>query len=110
VREIPYTIRSKFFRVIEDDLHRHRSQINAGLAVQIILKPGGYNGDTIVAIRSRNSLTFETDWPGRDYTRFPQRIRAAATALHYCQFQGLFRIIHKDGMLVIQAIQSKVSR
>ena len=80
------------------------------LTVQIVLEPGGYNGDTIVAIRSRNSLTYETDWLGKDYTRFPQRIRAAATALYYCQFQGLFRIIHKDGMLVIQAIQSKVSR
>ena len=109
MHEILYTIRSKFFRVIEDDLHRHRSQINAGLAIQIVLEPGGYNGDTIVAIRFSDSFTFETDWIGRDYTRFPQRIRIAIIVLHYCQFQGLFRIIHKDGILVIQAIQSKLS-
>lgn len=110
MREIPYTIRSKFLRVIEEDLHRLRSQLNVGLAVQMVLEPGGYDGDTIIAIQPGDAHAFATDWHGKDYTRFPQRIRAAATALHHCQFQGLFRIIHKDGTLVIQALQSKQLR
>lgn len=102
--EIPYTTRSRFLPVIEECLCSQRNSFTAGYPVCISLESGGYSGDTIVVVQLGNSRTFQTDWQGKDPTRFPQRIRAAATALRNYQFEGRFRITHKDGALRIQAI------
>lgn len=106
MREIPYVIRSRFLPVIGEHITRMRDKINAGLAIQISLDPGGYNGDVKVFIYSNNAHTFETDWHRSDATRFPQRIRSAATALQKCGFSGLFHIIYEDGVLAIRAINA----
>ena len=103
MREIPYVInRSRFLPIIEEHLSRLRNQLDTGLAVQIDFEIGGYNGDVTIVIHSNDAYAFQTDWPGRDYTRFPQRIRAAATALQLCGFVGMFRIIHENGVLIIR--------
>jgi hypothetical protein len=103
MREIPYVTRPQFLPIIERQLNHLRNSTK-DLTVQISLEPGGYNGDVIEAIHSGDAHTFETDWPHRDHTRFPQRIRVAAIALQQCGFIGLFRIIHEDGVLIIRAI------
>lgn len=106
MQEIPYVIRSGFLPTIEEALNRLHNLINTGCAVQIDLEPGGYNGDTIVVISTADAFTFETSWRGQDPTRFPQRIRTAATALHRCGFEGTFHIVHENGVLVICAARS----
>lgn len=39
-----------------------------------------------------------------DATRFPARIKAAATALLNCGYEGRFDISHSDGLLTIRAV------
>jgi hypothetical protein len=65
-------------------------------------KPGGYNGNVLVDIADGDE--FETDWSRPDPTRFPARIRAAATALRDIGFVGKFRVTHQDGSLTISRV------
>ena len=63
---------------------------------------GGYSGKVQVTVKDNGSSHVETDWTGKDATRFPVRIRAAATALKTCRQFGRFEIEHKDQELVIR--------
>ncbi len=62
--------------------------------------PKGYRGDIDVLITA-GLKEFEADWHYKDQTRFPQRIRAAATALRDTKHYGRFRVSHRDGVLTI---------
>lgn len=63
---------------------------------------GGYSGDFFVEVIP--GVKFESNWQGRDETRFPARIRAAATALRDTAHLGKFRVSHRDGMITITTI------
>ncbi|HOX02132.1 MAG TPA: hypothetical protein P5555_07225, partial [Candidatus Paceibacterota bacterium] len=73
-----------------------RRQHNADLGVG-----GGYSGFIRVKIEERQAREFEGDWESKDWTRFPARIRAAATALRDTGHFGTFDISHQDGKLRI---------
>lgn len=65
---------------------------------------GGYDGRVTVAIHAEDPTVFGADWEGRDPTRFPARIKAAATALLNCGCERRFELSHMGGSLTIQAI------
>ncbi len=62
---------------------------------------GGYSGSIRVKIEKSQAPVFEADWESNDWTRFPARIRAAATALRDTNTFGTFSITHQDGTLQI---------
>jgi hypothetical protein len=66
---------------------------------------GGFAGD--VAVDIFDGPEFDTDWTSSnpdEWSLFPARIRAAATALRDTGQRGRFRITHKDGALTITPI------
>ncbi|MCX5636068.1 MAG: hypothetical protein NTX52_00040, partial [Planctomycetota bacterium] len=66
--------------------------------------PGGYRGKMKVTIGEPNEKEFEANVELSDRTRFPARIRAAATALHDQGCKGRFQIQHNDGKVQITEI------
>ncbi|MCL4748495.1 MAG: hypothetical protein KJZ83_24250, partial [Burkholderiaceae bacterium] len=63
-------------------------------------KPG-YSGRVVVEIRAGDGSGFGSDFEASDPTRFPARIRAAATALFTCGCPGQFLITHRNRVLEI---------
>ncbi len=98
---IPYAIRSKFTAFCQEGITAQQEALNDGKAVQIALEAGGYPGKINVIIDAGKLTEFETDWSAGDQTRFPARIKAAATALRDCGSTGSFDISHADGVLSI---------
>jgi hypothetical protein len=75
--------------------------------LEINLKmPGGYRGNVEVAIGGPTEKEFEANVNISDRTRFPARIRAAATALRDRGCKGLFQIQHNNGKVQITKIQN----
>ena len=100
--QIRYASRSKFIDACEAVIREHQSHLAAKTPVRVKLEePGGYDGRVIVNIDSKDRDLFGTDWEGTDPTRFPARIKAAATALLNCRCDGRFEILHSDGSLNI---------
>jgi hypothetical protein len=97
---IPYVRRSRFLNDCENAIRR------GGAAevelVQFMLDKGGYAGHITVTIPDGDSGSFGTDWKASDPTRFPARIKAAATALFNCGCRGRYEVIHKNGTLEIR--------
>lgn len=79
-----------------------RTDLSRGLPLPVTLGSGGYHGRVEVVIDSDDAETFGTNWEGTDPTRFPARIRAAATALFNSACFGKFEISHEDGLLEIR--------
>jgi len=98
---IPYARRSKFTEFCQENITAQREALNAGQVIAFTLKPGGYSGKIAVTVDAGNPTHFETDWSAGDPTRFPARIKAAATALRNCGSTGRFEISHADGVLSI---------
>lgn len=99
---IPYSKRSKFLHACEIAIRRHQTKLGAGGELHVSLEPGGYHGNILVTIQSNAPFYFVTDWESSDHTRFPVRIKAAATALRNCGCKGQFEITHLDGSLTIR--------
>ena len=99
--DIPYLLRSQFLRPILERLRSSAQALNSGKTVEISLKPGGYVGDFTVTINPQVQNEFGTNSNASDPTRFPVRIRAAATALRDLGLEGRFRISYEDGVLRI---------
>jgi len=95
---------SRFVKPCEDAIRANRNRLDAGDTVEISLtgeKPG-YAERIEVEIRDNDTATFGTDWTSSDVSRFPARIKAAATALLNCGCFGCFVIEHRDGLLTIR--------
>jgi hypothetical protein len=105
--EIPHLKRpgqSTFYKPCHAGLRRGNDLLLAGpITVEFKKEQPGYPGDELVEIQSKKEETFQTDWEGRDPTRFPARIKAGATALRDEGYRGTFRIRHEGGTLVISA-------
>ena len=101
--DIAYANRSEFLEACENGIRAQRAQLDAGGAVDINLKEGGYGGEVVVTIRPNDRTSFGSDWEGADPTRFPARIKAAATALLRCGCDGRFKIWHSNGSLTVRA-------
>src|SRR5437868_4488549 len=105
--KIQFASRSKFLNTCEENIRDQYLQLENGRSVTFMLSPGGYKGQVRVMIPSAPleetaSMEFDTDWKGKDASRFPARIKAAATALRDCGYTGGFIIIHDAGKISIE--------
>jgi hypothetical protein len=98
---IPYATRSRFFEPIEEAFETARRCPDAGAPVSIVLAPGGYDGAIVVDTSHDENSGFAAEWERPDPTRFPARIRAAATVLRSRGCVGRYLITHRDGVLTI---------
>ena len=101
--DIAYATRSQFLDACEAAIRGHRAELDTGGVVHVDLKEGGYDGQVVVTIRPSDRAAFGTDWESTDPTRFPARIKAAATALLNCGCEGQFEVSHSDGSLTIRS-------
>ena len=94
MRAIPYNTKSGGYRAtIAAYLRDNEATPEDGSTVSIDLgKSGGYTGTIPVMIPVEETSAFEADWVNEDMTRFPARIKAAATALKDLGHSGTFRI------------------
>ena len=98
---IPFVTRSRFLQLIEDQVVSGRIS-GLGWPLEVRLDEGGYPGRISVEIDPEHADDFEAAWERSDPTRFPQRIRAAATWLRNHGHFGTFVIGHAhDGSLMI---------
>lgn len=88
-------IRGAFEQSWEADWHL--VQCNLG-------KEGGYEEEIAITVAAANQ--FEVGRRYRDWTRFPARIRAAATALRDCEQFGSFLITCREGNLTIERLEN----
>lgn len=93
--------RSSFLKPCVDAIRENADRLLEGATVRVELSPRGYAGCVNVTVRAEDSMQFETDWDYSDPSRFPARLKAAATALHECSCYGQFRLSHNDGLLEI---------
>ena len=100
--EIAFAIRSRFLEACENAIRKGRAELDANQAVRVELAEGGYVGRVVVTIRPENAAHFMSDWEQGDETRFPARIKAAATALLRCGCIGDFEVVHTNGLLEIR--------
>jgi hypothetical protein len=98
---IPYATRSRFFEPLHEALTAHGKCPGQGNAVTLTLSEEGYDGEIIIEISADPFDEFLSNWEGRDPTRFPARIRAAATVLRERRCFGRFLISHRQGLLSI---------
>jgi hypothetical protein len=99
--KIRYSVHSSFLLPCKAAIRNGQQALKNGATVSLDLPPGGYDGDVYVDIRSTDKQSFDTNWQNNDPTRFPVRIKAAATALKELGYVGRFRITHDDGALEI---------
>ena len=102
--DIAYSTRSQFLEACEAAIRGHRAELDAGSEVSVTLSDGGYEGRIVVTIRPNDHSFFGTDWTNTDPSRFPVRIKAAATALLNCGCAGPFEVSHTDGSLTIRSV------
>jgi hypothetical protein len=96
---IPFLIQQGKFRpVIRTAIEHTAGRFPVTVQFQI---GGGYGGSIRVKIEKSQSLEFQADWESQDWTRFPARIRAAATAPRDTGHFGTFDISHQDGTVLI---------
>jgi hypothetical protein len=101
---ISYTFRSSFLETIIAALDELRGCPRPGNPLQVSLSEQGYDGEVLVDISVEHDDSFAADWESSDETRFPARIRAAATALRDRGCYGRFLIVHKQGELTINRV------
>jgi hypothetical protein len=100
--DIAFVNRSRFLDDCERTIRDGQDQLEGGGLLEIAFDDGGYPGRVAVTIREGDSGYFNSDWEGSDPTRFPARIKAAATALFNCECRGSYEIVHEDGALTIR--------
>ena len=98
---IAYAVRSKFTAPCQESITDQQEALNTRQLIAVALEPGGYAAKVIVTVHASSSTEFETDWSAGDPTRFPVRIKAAATALRNSGNFGRFEISHSNGLLSI---------
>jgi hypothetical protein len=107
--QIPFVTRSEFLEPIANVIAQNLDSLAAGDVVLIELSSRGYPGEQMVTLTADDKSYFSStrDWP--DVTRFPVRIRAAATALRDAGLLGTFLITHKDGEMTIRQATMEAS-
>ena len=102
IMNIPYMLRSKFVIPCEEIITAQQERLDAGQRISVALEAGGYPADVGITLHPADEFNIEDEWASSDPTRFPVRVRAAATALKNCGNVGCFSISHADGTLSIQ--------
>jgi hypothetical protein len=100
---IDFVTRGELLPQCEAAIRLERAKLRSGATLRLTLarEKTGYSGQIIVIILP-GAEQFWADWDANDVTRFPARIRAAATALSKCQIYGRFQITHENGALEIK--------
>jgi hypothetical protein len=101
---IRYNVRqSKFVAPIWAAIQQAEGGVRSGRPIIIHLdeERDGYAGEVLVELDRENPETFQTNWDGDDESRFPARIRAAATVLRDAGSFGRFLIKHDSGQLIV---------
>lgn len=105
--KIPYHIKnSDFVNVIQDKISNFK---NEKIIELNDLSNDGYSGEFEVEIGINNNDFEVSDYNNKDITRFPARIKAAATALKSSNLLGRFRISHNSGILKINKISRNLN-
>ena len=105
--KIPYHIKnSDFVNVIQDKISNFK---NEKIIELNDLSNDGYSGEFEVEIGINNNDFEVSDYNSKDITRFPARIKAAATALKLSNLLGRFRISHNSGILKINKISRNLN-
>ncbi|HEV3083980.1 MAG TPA: hypothetical protein VGY66_29630 [Gemmataceae bacterium] len=93
---------SRFVAPCEKAIKSGMRDARLGRLVELAFKAprDGYTGDVRVTIDGNNRDKFEAEWE-RDESRFPARIKAAATALRNLGCFGRFAVFHSAGSLRI---------
>lgn len=99
---IEFVTRSSFIKACEQGIRAETEALRSGQLVCITLGSGGYDATVRIFIDHMNRDSFDTNWSSSDPTRFPARIRAAATALRNCGITGPMEIAHRNGKLIVQ--------
>lgn len=95
---LAYSKKSKFLLPIKEKLEdKFFKEISIDLSQ--ITSQKGYEGEYLIEI---NESHFSANFLNNDPTRFPQRIRVAATVLSRLKFYGKYIISHKNKILTIQ--------
>lgn len=96
----------RFRSIIRQQIVNNIESLTNGIELDIPMSDSvGYEAEKIKVKISNDSKEFFTDWENQDPTRFPARIKAAATALKDCDLLGEFEISYKDGMIIIQHVR-----
>lgn len=101
---IPYVIRqSRFIPRVCAAIEAAGGQVTLDHPVHVHFEEeaDGYAGEVLVEVDSSDARCFGTDWDGEDASRFPARIRAAATALRDKRCFGRFLVQHHAGQLFL---------
>ena len=96
---IKFTTRSDFFEPIREALEAHGRCPDQETPILVALSEEGYDGEILVEVLPEPDDAFLSNWEGSDPTRFPARIRAAATVLREAKCYGRFLIAHRQGLL-----------
>ncbi len=100
--KIPYLVRDgQFLPRIKETLEAEGCPGNVSIKFS---KGGGYSGSIEVTIGKPTEKEFNAEVSLKDRTRFPARIRAAATALRDVGCEGCYLIGHVDGVLTISGV------
>jgi hypothetical protein len=94
---IPHLVKQGSFRPkLSRWIGQVKEQIEEGSLAQMDLqKGGGYPGENIkITIMQKDIKNFDTDWEFEDWTRFPARIRALATAFKDNWMWGTYLVSH----------------
>jgi len=102
---VNYAPRSKFLVPCETAIRGSLGDLASKRTICIRLQEprSGYAGCVQVTVSRNDPTRFATDWTS-DPSRFPARIKAAATALQRCRCFGVYRISHNDGTIEITRI------
>ena len=101
-----FATRSSFLPAINGAFDAAEECPGSGTGVIVRLSPQGYPGTVQVDVTEDASDSFDSDWEGADPTRFPARIRAAATVLRDRRCFGRFVVRHEQGHLTIDRVRS----
>jgi hypothetical protein len=105
--KVPYlTQRGEIYTQCQAQVTEAEEDLANGKEITITInrQDAGYTGEIIVAICEGNDTHFDTNWSCQDVTRFPARIRNAATVLHDEGLYDMFRISHCNSTIRIRKL------
>ncbi len=102
---IDYPTRSSFLKDCEEAISKNKNTLFQGGPISITFSAKGYNEKLKITIEKIDSVSFQTNWVSSDPSRFPARIRAAASALFRQGCFGEYLISHYSGTITIRFIK-----
>ena len=96
-----YPKKSKFLDKCETVIRQNKILLSSGMTISIEFSDKGYSGKVQVLIDELDNSRFDTNWSGKDPTRFPARIKATALALFRQGCFGQHKITHRKGRIEI---------